>query len=175
MQIAKRNQVVEENLGLAIHMAKKFKRMTTVVFDWDDLVSVCKLALIKAAEGFDSNRNVKFGTYACTVIRNEVYKELNDLKGQNQNELASFEEEIQDKYKDIDESINVEKEVTDSMIVAQLEEVLTEEEYQVLKKLHMEGKTQWKVAEELGWSQPHICRLDKRICKKIRSFLGKVA
>lgn len=56
-----RNKLVEENLGLAVFFAKKFRATR---MDLEDLVQEAYLGLIEAAERFDPNYGTKFSTYA---------------------------------------------------------------------------------------------------------------
>jgi len=56
-----RNEMVEENMGLATHFAKRF---TASKMEFDDLLQEAYLGLIDAADKFDPKRGIKFSTYA---------------------------------------------------------------------------------------------------------------
>jgi RNA polymerase sigma factor (sigma-70 family) len=60
-----REYVVEENLGLAYSMIRRFKCQES---DHDDLVSDALFALARAVEQFDPWQGYRFSTYACTAI-----------------------------------------------------------------------------------------------------------
>ncbi|MFH0983427.1 MAG: sigma-70 family RNA polymerase sigma factor [Planctomycetota bacterium] len=60
-----REYIVEENLGLAYSMIRRFKCHE---LDHDDLVSDALFALARAAEQFNPWRGYRFSTYACTAI-----------------------------------------------------------------------------------------------------------
>ncbi|MCP4593264.1 MAG: sigma-70 family RNA polymerase sigma factor [bacterium] len=60
-----RDGIVEENLGLAYSMIRRFKCHET---DHDDLVSDALLALARAVEKFNPWQGYRFSTYACTAI-----------------------------------------------------------------------------------------------------------
>lgn len=61
--------LAEENLGLVHLCANKFKGRG---IDYEDLYSAGCLGLLKAVKAFDSNRGVKFSTYAVPVILGEI-------------------------------------------------------------------------------------------------------
>ena len=56
---------MEENLGLAYSMIRRFKCHE---LDHDDLVSDALFALARAAEQFNPWQGYRFSTYACTAI-----------------------------------------------------------------------------------------------------------
>lgn len=66
---AARDALVVGNMGLAHHMARKF---TGTGIELEDLVSIAYLGLIKAADSYNPDKGVRFGSYACVVMRNEI-------------------------------------------------------------------------------------------------------
>ncbi|MGN0612906.1 MAG: sigma-70 family RNA polymerase sigma factor [Porcipelethomonas sp.] len=67
--------VPEENLGLVHLCANRFRGRG---IEYDDLYSAGCIGLLKAAEGFDSERGVKFSTYAVPVILGEIKRLFRD-------------------------------------------------------------------------------------------------
>lgn len=65
----------EENLGLVHLCANRFKGRG---IEYDDLYSAGCIGLLKAAEAFDSERGVKFSTYAVPVILGEIKRLFRD-------------------------------------------------------------------------------------------------
>lgn len=61
--------MVEENLGLVHLCARRFLGRGV---EYDDLYQAGCVGLVKAAENFDTDRGVKFSTYAVPVILGEV-------------------------------------------------------------------------------------------------------
>lgn len=70
-----RNQTVSENIGLVHACAKHFKGRG---MEYDDLFQAGCLGLVKAVDNFDSERGVKFSTYAVPVILGEIRRLFRD-------------------------------------------------------------------------------------------------
>ena len=67
--------LAEENLGLVHLCANRFRNRG---IEYDDLFSAGSIGLIKAADGFDTERGVKFSTYAVPVILGEIKRLFRD-------------------------------------------------------------------------------------------------
>ncbi|MGN1480496.1 sigma-70 family RNA polymerase sigma factor [Porcipelethomonas sp.] len=65
----------EENLGLVHLCANKFRGRG---IEYDDLYSAGCIGLLKAIDAFDSERGVKFSTYAVPVILGEIKRLFRD-------------------------------------------------------------------------------------------------
>lgn len=70
-----REQVIENNLGLVHSCAHRFKGRG---IEYDDLFQAGCMGLIKAADAFDTERGVKFSTYAVPVILGEMKRLFRD-------------------------------------------------------------------------------------------------
>ena len=69
------DKFTEENLGLVRLCANRFSGKG---IEYDDLYSTGCIGLIKAVNGFDSERGVKFSTYAVPVILGEIKRLFRD-------------------------------------------------------------------------------------------------
>ena len=67
-------KLVEENIPLAVYIAKRWAKRTGM--DMDDAVSAAEYGLVKAAIGFDYDRGFRFSTYATRIMENEIRMEL---------------------------------------------------------------------------------------------------
>ena len=67
--------VAEEHLGLVRLCANRFRGRGV---EYDDLYSAGCIGLLKAAEAFDTERGVKFSTYAVPVILGEIKRLFRD-------------------------------------------------------------------------------------------------
>lgn len=61
--------LVEHNLKLVVHIAKRFANTD---IDIDDLVSIGTIGLIKAIDRFDPKKQVRLATFASTCIENAI-------------------------------------------------------------------------------------------------------
>ena len=71
----KSDRFIEENLGLVHLCANRFRNRG---IEYDDLYSAGCIGLIKATDGFDTQRGVKFSTYAVPVILGEIKRLFRD-------------------------------------------------------------------------------------------------
>lgn len=69
------DELIESNLGLVRSAAKRFVDRGT---EYDDLVQIGTVGLIKAAKAFDAERGFEFSTYAFTMIVGEIRRFLRD-------------------------------------------------------------------------------------------------
>ncbi len=70
-----RNKIVEENLYIAQMIAKKFVGRGV---EYDDLLQVASLALMKGVERFDPSKGVKFSTFITPTIAGEIKNYFRD-------------------------------------------------------------------------------------------------
>lgn len=64
-----KSSCIEDNIGLVHACAKRY---TGKGIEYEDLVQIGCVGLIKAAKSFDKSRNVRFSTYAVPVILGEI-------------------------------------------------------------------------------------------------------
>ncbi len=69
------DKLVTENMGL-INMA--VKKYVNFGVDYEDLFQIGAVGLVKAAKGFDPDKNLKFSTYAVAKIIGEIKTYLRD-------------------------------------------------------------------------------------------------
>ena len=70
-----RNRIVEEYMGLAIHIARRYN---AGVGRDDDLEQVAMLALVKAVDRFDPEIGVPFSAFAGRTIEGELKRHFRD-------------------------------------------------------------------------------------------------
>ncbi len=71
----KKQPLAEENLGLVHLCANKFRGRG---IEYDELYSAGCIGLLKAVKAFDTDRGVKFSTYAVPVILGEIKRLFRD-------------------------------------------------------------------------------------------------
>ncbi len=73
--IALRNRIVEQYLYIAEMIAKKFVGRGV---EYDDLLQIASLALIKGVDRFDETKGVKFATFITPTIAGEIKNYFRD-------------------------------------------------------------------------------------------------
>ena len=77
-----RNVLIERNLRLVAHIAKKYENSKDLQ---EDLISIGTIGLIKAVDSYKQNHKTKLATYASRCIENEILMHLrksNKIKGE---------------------------------------------------------------------------------------------
>lgn len=64
-----RNILIEHNLRLVAHVARKYTISNT---DSDDLISIGTIGLIKAVSSYDPTKGIRLATYAARCIENAM-------------------------------------------------------------------------------------------------------
>lgn len=180
-----REKLVEHNLRLVVYIAKKFENTG---IDFEDLISIGSVGLIKAVKTFRGDKNIKLATYASRCIENELLmqlRKLSKLKGEvsldkplcddgEGNELvladimASEGEEV---------SAGLDHSAEKDAIWQILNRLERREQEIMILRFGLEGKdelTQKEVADKLGISQSYISRIEKKILVKMKKELSKI-
>ena len=157
-----RQVLIEYNLRLVAHIAKKYQMMEA---DMEELVSIGAVGLIKAVDTFDQEKASKLATYAARCVENEILMYLRVRKKISRESsyyepIGTDKEGNEIRLLDIMESQDPEAldviELKDDTrkIYTLLDRVLTPRERQVLIMRYglYQGKeyTQREIAEELG-------------------------
>ncbi len=109
------NELVQNNKGLIIDVAKHYK-VNNQVISRDDMIQAGIIGLFKAFDKFDTEKDIKFSTYAHSVVKNEMKKaQRNELKKflapylYSKNEVSKNSEGAKNKYtvSTIDDMLNV--------------------------------------------------------------------
>src|ERR687893_1438886 len=75
--LAAKQRLVEANLRLVVHVAKRFQREDHGL-TLPDLVQEGTLGLLRAVEKFDHRRGFRFSTYAVIWIRQAIGRAIED-------------------------------------------------------------------------------------------------
>ncbi|HEV8064910.1 MAG TPA: SigB/SigF/SigG family RNA polymerase sigma factor [Acidimicrobiales bacterium] len=73
--LAIRDSVIEQHMGLVHHLARRFVRQADSL---DDLVQAGAIGLLKAVEGFDADLGFRFSAYAAATVIGELKRYLRD-------------------------------------------------------------------------------------------------
>lgn len=181
--IAARNQLIERNLRLVAHIARKYQSPED---EMDDLISIGTIGLLKATDTFDLRKGSKLATYAARCIDNELLMMFRSRK-KNVREVSLYEPIGTDREgneihlmdilesQDEDVPVNCEKKENTLHLYQYLEEHLTPQEKEILiLRYGLYGQkptTQRVIAKRLGISRSYVSRIEKNSILKLRQFL----
>ena len=66
-----KNKLIEHNLRLVAHVAKKYSSSTACA-DSEDLLSIGTIGLIKGINSFDASKGTKLATYAARCVEKPI-------------------------------------------------------------------------------------------------------
>ena len=175
-----REILIERNLRLVAHIAKKY---VTATQSMDDYISTGTIGLIKAVNTYRSGKSVRLATYAARCIENEILMSIRVSKktssevsinlpigtDKDGNEISLNDILGTDPDAVIDD-INTRIQVRDMLNA--LGSVLTDREKQII--IHRYGilgtapRTQREVAAYLGISRSYVSRIEKKALEKLR-------
>ena len=181
--MAARNQLIERNLRLVAHIARKYQSPED---EMDDLISIGTIGLLKATDTFDLRKGSKLATYAARCIDNELLMMFRSRK-KNVREVSLYEPVGTDKEgneihlmdilesQDEDVPVNFEKKENSLRLYQCIETHLTPQEKEILiLRYGLYGRkptTQRVIAKRLGISRSYVSRIEKNIILKLRQFL----
>lgn len=174
-----RRILVERNLRLVVYIAKKFENTGVGI---EDLISIGTIGLIKAANTFRPDKNIKLATYASRCIENEILMYIR--KSGNIRSELSFDEPLSTDWDGNELLLSdvLGTEENSAMRDIELDEErkiiydavagLAPREREIIElRFGLSGAremTQKEVADALGISQSYISRLEKKIIDRLR-------
>ena len=177
-----KNILIERNLRLVVHIAKKFSSIKDV----EDLISVGTIGLIKGIESFDYVKGTKLATYAARCIENEILMLIRNTK-KTKNEVflqdpigtdkEGNEISLIDILNSSDDTIIdiVEQKLTIKKMYKKLNNILNEKEQIIIKLRYglIDGKikTQKEIAKKLNISRSYVSRIEKKALSKLNKEL----
>lgn len=178
-----RNMLVEHNLRLVAHIAKKYNQGDR---DCDDLISIGTIGLIKAINTFNAKSGNRLVTYASRCIENEILMHLRSEK-KKAREVSIYEPIGTDKEGNSIHLLDVieadspdyaaEFDLNNELrwLYENIDRVLSPEECDLVKKRYgIFGEheyTQRELAKNLGISRSYVSRLEKKCLQKLRNAL----
>ena len=161
-----RQKLIEHNLRLVAHIAKKYYADEN---DRDDLVSIGTVGLIKAVDSFDPTKGIRLSSYASRCIENEILMFFRSAKKTAQD--VSLNDPI-----DTDKDDHILEDIDLRMKVRQLYEAVKtrlspREREIILLRYGLTGQrplVQREVAKKLNISRSYVSRLEKKALQKLR-------
>ena len=181
-----RNILIEHNLRLVAHVAKKY---TNYQKDSDEIISIGTVGLIKGISTYKNTKGSRLATYTARCIDNEILMYLRSAKKlQNNISLQSavgidkegnevtLEEKLADPTPSVEETLssNAEQKVLQSLI----DKVLTSREKFIINLRYglnnTQEKTQREIASSIGISRSYVSRIEKKALSKLRKAMNDI-
>lgn len=178
-----RNKLIEHNLRLVAHIAKKFESKDN---NTDDLISIGTIGLIKGIDSYKQNKSTKITTYAARCVQNEILMFFrSNKKNQNNvslNDSIGFDKEgneinlidvLKCESKDLADLLHDENNI---FLLNKYLKLLNDREKEIIIKRYglqnHKEMTQKEIAKELGISRSYVSRIEKRaLTKMLREFI----
>lgn len=178
-----RNKLIEHNLRLVAHIAKKYDGGRDLQ---EDLISIGTIGLIKAVDSYKPHKSTKLGTYAARCIENEILMHLRTNKkvclDVSLNEVLGVDKDggemtlldiLPAEQKDIVNQIQTNQDLNQLQYYFSK---LTPREQRILVDRYglnnHEEKTQKQIAKEMNISRSYVSRLEKRaLIKLLKAYL----
>ena len=183
-----KEKMAEENYKLIFYVIQKFQ---SIGISFDELESIGGMGYTKALNAFDTDKNVKFSTFAINCIKNEILFFLRKEKQHILNNVSLSKVLSVDKngnnlsLEDIlPENDGSHNSLEDEFMLGEDIRLLTEciEHLSPKEKLiityrfglgNQETKTQKEIAELIDMSQANVSKMEKTIIFKLRRLYGK--
>ena len=184
MQMAKgddeaRNILIERNLRLVAHVAKKYN---TSKVDQDDLISIGTIGLIKGIKSFNMEKGARLSTYVSRCIDNEILMHLRATKklsaevylnepiGKDKDDnVVTLQEVLENNERNIEDEVDIKMKI--KMLYEKMKSILKNREKEILElRFGLGGnkpKTQNEIASMMGISRSYVSRIETKAIKKL--------
>ena len=174
-----RNILIEHNLRLVAHIAKKYNNTK---IDQEDLISIGTIGLIKGINSFNADKNIKLATYTARCIENEILMFLRSSKKINSevflnepvgkdkdDNVVTLQEIIEVDEKNVEDEVDLKMKV--KKLYQKMKTVLKQREKTIIELrfglLGDKPKTQKEIAEILDISRSYVSRIETKAIGKL--------
>ncbi len=174
-----RNILIERNLRLVAHVAKKYSSSNV---DQDDLISIGSIGLIKGINSFDMDKSFKLATYIAKCIENEILmylrsnkKRASDVylnepigKDKDDNEVT-LQEVLENNERNVEDEVDLKFKI--KKLYEKMKKILKDREKIIIElRFGLNGqkpKTQKEIAKMLNISRSYVSRIESKAIGKL--------
>ena len=174
-----RNILIERNLRLVAHVAKKYNSANA---DQEDLISIGTIGLIKGINSFNISKGARLSTYISRCIENEILMYLRSTKklgaevyledtiGKDKDDnTVTLKEVLENNEKNIEDEVDLKLKV--KKLYNKIKEVLKDREKTIIElRFGLNGdkpKTQKQIAKMMGISRSYVSRIETKAIGKL--------
>ena len=136
-----RNILIERNLRLVAHVAKKYASSKV---DQDDLISIGTIGLIKGINSFNIEKGARLSTYVSRCIDNEILMHLRATKklsaevflnepiGKDKDDnVVTLQEVLENNERNIEDEVDIKLKI--QLLAKKMKEILKDRERTILE------------------------------------------
>lgn len=174
-----RNLLIERNLRLVAHVAKKY---TNTKSEQEDLISIGTIGLIKGINSFSIEKGSRLSTYISRCIDNEILMHLRATKKLNaevalnepigkdkDDNVVTLEEVLENNGRSIEEEVDLKMKV--KLLYEKIKTLLKDREKTIIElRFGLGGhkpKTQQEIAKNMGISRSYVSRIETKAINKL--------
>lgn len=174
-----RNILIEKNLRLVAHVAKKYSNTKV---DQDDLISIGTIGLIKGINSFNVDKGSKLSTYVSRCIDNEILMYLRSAKKLNaevflnepigkdkDDNVVTLQEVLENDDRNIEDEVDLKFQI--KKLYTKIKEVLKDREKTIIElRFGLNGNkpmTQHEIAKIMGISRSYVSRIETKAIGKL--------
>lgn len=174
-----RNLLIERNLRLVAHVAKKYSNTNV---EQDDLISIGTIGLIKGINSFKVEKGARLSTYVSRCIDNEILMHLRAIKKLNaevylnetigkdkDDNVVTLQEVLENDERSIEEVVDLKMKI--KKLYEKMKEVLQDREKTIIElRFGLDGhkpKTQNEIAKMMGISRSYVSRIETKAIGKL--------
>lgn len=181
--VGARARLIQQYLPLVRRLARRYMGHGE---QFEDLVQVGSIGLMKAIDRFQLDRDVDLASYAIPTIEGEIKRHLRDRAWPIRipRRLQELDPTLRTRVAELVDGRNGELDGEggldrgyelgeDRIALARGFHVLDERERLLLRLAYFEGLSQAQIAPRVGISQIHVSRLTRRALAKLRAEIGQ--
>ena len=174
-----RNLLIERNLRLVAHVAKKY---TNTKVDQDDLISIGTIGLIKGINSFKVEKGARLSTYVSRCIDNEILMHLRSTKKLNaevylnepigkdkDDNIVTLQEVLENNERTIEDEVDLKMKI--KILYNKMKKILKDREKTIIElRFGLDGhkpKTQNEIAQMMGISRSYVSRIESKAIGKL--------
>ena len=136
-----RNLLIERNLRLVAHVAKKY---STAKVEQEDLISIGTIGLIKGINSFNIEKGSRLSTYVSRCIDNEILMHLRATKKLNaevylnepigkdkDDNVVTLQEVLENNERNIEEEVDIKMKI--KLLYEKMKDILKDREKTILE------------------------------------------
>lgn len=174
-----KNILIERNLRLVAHIAKKY---SSTNIDQEDLISIGSIGLIKGINSFNMDKNFKLATYIAKCIENEILmylrsnkKRVTDVylnepigKDKDDNEIT-LQEVLENNERNVEDEVDLKLKI--KQLYEKMKKILKDREKIIIElRFGLNGdkpKTQKEIAKMMNISRSYVSRIESKAISKL--------